>query len=191
MKKITVFIEDDTKELNLDESLVVNRDSYIDVKTVSIFWNYNNVFSGYNDTVVYDSTTVKFEQGYWTFDLIKKKIKALNGNLTTTANEHNNTCTVTSDANLQLKRFGELLGFDNNTTINAGVTKTSKTLDTNSKLRYDKINCDAVDRLSNIDNNGKRSATISTLPITTKESLKGCEWHYTDIESKIPINKGV
>ena len=112
-------------------------------------------FSGYNGTVVYGSTTVKFEPGYWTFDLIKKKLEALNGNLTINANEHYNTCTVTTDANLQLKRFGELLGFDNNTTINSGALKTSKTIEINSYLRYIQINCDTFDHTYNIDNNGK------------------------------------
>ena len=191
MKKLTVFIEDDKKELDLDESLVIYHDSFIYAKTVSIFWDYNNVYSGENDEIVYGSTTVKFEPGYWTFDLLKKKFESLNGNLSITANLHHNSCTITSDAKLQLKRFGELIGFDNNITINSGASKTSKTIDINSKLRYIKINCDAVDRMSNIDNNGKRSSTISTLPITTKDSLKGCVCHYTDIESKIPINNGV
>ena len=69
--------------------------------------------------------------------------------------------------------------------------KTSKTIEINSYLRYIQINCDAVDRTCNIDNDGKRSATLLTLPITTKDSLKGSVSHYTDIESKIPINKGV
>ena len=158
---------------------------------MSVFWDYNNVYSGENDEIVYGSTTVKFEPGYWTFNLIKKKFESLNGNLSITANLHNNTCTITADANLQLKRFEELIGFDNNRTINSGSSKISKTIDINSKLRYIKINCDAVDRTSNIDNNGKRSAAILTLPITTKDSLKGSVSHYTDIESKIPINKGV
>ena len=191
MKKLTVFIEDDKKELDLDESLVIYHDSFIYVKTVSIFWDYNNVYSGENDEIVYGSTTVKFEPGYWTFDLIKKKFESLNGNLSITANLHNNSCTITSDAKLQLERFGELIGFDNNTTINSGSSKTSKTIEINSKLRYIKINCDAVDRTCNIDNNGKRSRTITTLPVTTKDTLKGSVSHYTDIESKIPINKGV
>ena len=104
MKKIAVFIENNSKELILDESLVVTQDSYtcIYVKTASIYWNYV-FFSGYNDTVVYSFTTVKFEPGYWTFYLIKKKLEALDGNLTINSNTHNNTCTVTTDANLQLK----------------------------------------------------------------------------------------
>ena len=45
--------------------------------------------------------------------------------------------------------------------------------------------------MSNIDNNGKHSGAILTLPITTKDSLKGLVSHYTDIESKIPMNMGV
>ena len=155
-----MFIEDDEKVIKLEEPLDIKYDSFIYVKTLSIFWNYNNVYSGYNDEIVHGSTTVKFEPGFWTFDLIKKKFESIDNNLKITANLHKNTCTITSDANLQLKRFGKLLGFDNNTTINAGASKTSKTLDINSKLRYIKINCNVVDRTSNMDSNGKRSETI-------------------------------
>ena len=191
MKKLTVFIEDDKKELNLDESLVINKDSYIYVKTVSIYWNYNNVYSGYNDEIYYGSRKVTFDQGYWTFELMKKKLELLSGNIKVIKNVHNNTYTITTDSNLQLKRFGELIGFDNNTTINANTTKSGKNIDINSKLRYIKNSCDAVDRTCNNDNTGKRSPAILTLPITTKESLKGSVTHFTDIESKIPINKGV
>ena len=38
---------------------------------------------------------------------------------------------------------------------------------------------------------GKRSATLSALPITTIESLKESVSNYADIESKLPINKCV
>ena len=191
MKKITVFIEDNTKEISLNESIVVNKDSFIYVKTASVFWNYSIVYSGNNDTIIHGSSTVKLEPGYWTFDLIKKKFQSIDSNLTITANQHNNTCTISTDANVQLKRFGELLGFDNDTTINARASKTSKSLDISSDMWYIKISCDAVDRSSNIDNDGKRSAVKISLPITTNDTLKGSVSHYTDIESKISINKGV
>ena len=148
LKKITVFIEDNTKEINLNESIVVDNDSFIYVKTASVFWNYSNVYSGNNNTIIHGSTTVELEPGYWRFDLIKKKSQSIDSNLTITANQHNNTCTISTDANLQLKRFGELLGFDNDTTINAGASKTSKSLDINSGMWYIKISCDAVDRFS-------------------------------------------
>ena len=51
MKKIIVFIEGDSKELILDDLLGLIRDSYIYVKTASIYWNY--VFSGYNDSCIW------------------------------------------------------------------------------------------------------------------------------------------
>lgn len=96
MKKLTVFIEDNRKELELDESLVINRDSYIYVKTVSIYWNYNNVYSGYNDEIYYGPRKINFDQGYWTFEL-------LSGNIKVIKNMHNNICTITTDSNLHLK----------------------------------------------------------------------------------------
>ena len=116
-----MFIEGNNKELILDESLVVIQDSNIYLKNSIYVLELQRFFffSGYNGTVIYGSTTVKFEPGYWTFHLIIKKLEMLNVNLTSNANEHNNTCTVTTNVNLQLKKFGELLGFDNNTTINS------------------------------------------------------------------------
>ena len=190
MKKFIVFIEGDSKEITFDESLVIDNDAFLYVKTASIYWNYNNVFSGYNDTVVYGQSNIKFEPGYWTFDLIKKKLEGLNGNLTITENKHNNTCSISSDSNLQLKRFGAILGFSNNTTINQQATKTSKTLDINIGLKYIKIQSDAIDRSCSIDNQGKKSHVILTLPISSQIS-KGTITHHKDIESKLSINKGV
>ena len=62
-----MFIEDDEKVIKLEEPSDIKYDSFIYVKTVSIFWNYN-VYSGHNEKIIHGSTTVKFEPGYWTFE---------------------------------------------------------------------------------------------------------------------------
>lgn len=49
MRKLIVFIEVDCKRIELDESNLVTIDSYLFVKTATVYWNYNNVFEGYNN----------------------------------------------------------------------------------------------------------------------------------------------
>ena len=49
--------------------------------------------------------------------------------------------------------------------------------DINRGLHYISICCDAVDRTKNFDNEGKRSCTITSLPITTNQTLKGMVSH--------------
>ena len=47
-----------------------------------------------------------------------------------------------------------------------------------------------INRHHNIHTHGKRSAVISSLPITTTQPLRGSTTQFTDIEGRIPINKG-
>ena len=59
---------------------------------------------------MHGTTKVPFEEGYWTFDMIEEKFRGQSVKLE--ANEHNNTCRIYSGTqNLDLKKFGELLGF--------------------------------------------------------------------------------
>ena len=46
-------------------------------------------------------------------------------------------------------------------------------------------------RSKGTDPHGKQSSVISILPITTDVSLKGSVVHYMDIESRVPISKGI
>lgn len=46
------FIEGDNKGVQLDESILVSGSNpYMLVKTATVYWNYNNVFSGLNNVV--------------------------------------------------------------------------------------------------------------------------------------------
>ena len=50
MRKLTIFIEGDNKEVHLDEGILVTGDSrHLLVKTAVVYWNYNNVLTGFND----------------------------------------------------------------------------------------------------------------------------------------------
>ena len=39
MRKLTVFIEEDSKYAQLDESILIRDDSHLLVKTATVYWN--------------------------------------------------------------------------------------------------------------------------------------------------------
>ena len=52
---ITVFIEGKEKRLDLDKTLTIDKDNpEIFIKSVIVYWNYNNVFSSQNEIFTYD-----------------------------------------------------------------------------------------------------------------------------------------
>ena len=73
-----------------------------------MYWNYNNVFKGYNNHVngLKGRTTLT---GYWTFQMLTEKLKE--DGITLKANKVNGKCSVLHDDLLFLGRLGELLGF--------------------------------------------------------------------------------
>ena len=75
MKKITVFIEDNKKDLYLDVSINKLGRSIMTLKNATIYWKYKNVITGINDHVMYGTTKITFEEGYWTFDMVKENSK--------------------------------------------------------------------------------------------------------------------
>ena len=58
-----MFMEGGEKTLTLDRSLVVERDASLLVKTATVFWNYNNVYKGFNDVVTYNGRKITIEGG--------------------------------------------------------------------------------------------------------------------------------
>ena len=54
MKKLSVFIEGKEKTLTLDKSLEITEKNTLFVKTASVFWNYKNIYKGYNNAILYD-----------------------------------------------------------------------------------------------------------------------------------------
>ena len=78
MKRITVFIEGKEKRLDLDKTLTIDKDSpEIFIKSATVYWNYNNVFSSSNEMFTYDGNNMSINPGYWTFDILEKKFKVL------------------------------------------------------------------------------------------------------------------
>ena len=75
--------------------------------------------------------------------------------------------------------------------MDAGANLTShKKVDINRGFKSLDIKCNIVDKQKNIDSNGGYSDIIASLPIPTDRTLKGSLSHYSDINSKVKINRG-
>ena len=193
MKRLIVLIEGQSKEIEMDESFIITHENpYLLVKKATVFWNYNSITAGIgNNKITYTSIKKTIEVGYWTFHMLKKEIESY-GNVTLEANKHNGTCSITSDNTINMKNLGSLLGFNYNQNINTN-TKTTrgKQVDINNGLEYIEISCSLVNMSENINSNVKKSDVVLTLQITSTQTLKGSVQHYFDIESRVPIDKGV
>ena len=174
MKRVTVLIEGQSKEIQLDESFITAHENpYLLVKKATVFWNYNSITAGIgNNKITYTSIKKTIEVGYWTFHMLKKEIESY-GNVTLEANKHNGTCSITSDNTINMKNLEPLLGFNNNQNINTNTKTTSgKQVDINNGLEYIEISCSLVNMSENIDSNGKKSNVMVTLLIISTQTLK-------------------
>ena len=122
--------------------------------------------------------------------MLAKKFKTI-GEVTLTMTPENGKCVIESDKDMNLKNLGLLLGFTKNKVIRKNTSaKSDSMVDINRGLYYISICCDAVDRMKNFDNEGKRSCMITSLPIATNQTLKGSVTHFKSIDSRVSINKG-
>ena len=68
---------------------------------------------------------------------------------------------------MNLKNLGLLLGFEKNKVKQKNTSvESDNMININRGLHYISICCDAIDRMNNFDNEGKRSCTMTSLPIT-------------------------
>ena len=198
MKRLSVLIEGQSKEIELDESFIITHENlYLLIKKATGFWNYNNITSSAASSaasdleIIYNNIKKTIKEGYWTFDMLKKEIESY-GNVILEANKHNGKCSITSDSVINLKNLGPLLGFNKDQSINANTKTTSgKQVNINDGLEYIEISCSLVKMQENINSNGKKSDVILTIPISSTQTLKGSVQHYFNIESRVPIDKGV
>lgn len=176
MPRVVVLIKGPTKTVDLPEARLT-------------FWDYVNVETGVNDNINYNASDHVFASGYHTFKMIADELKEL-GAIELLPNKHNSgcTCTIKTDQQLELFKFGELLGFDENTTVTATLFSTG-VVDINKGLRYIRVGCSVVKKPENTVN-GEKSDVIVVLPITSVQPLKSSVQHFFDIESRVSINKG-
>ncbi len=185
-RNITVFITDGTKKLELDEPFLTGHDTTIQLKRATVFWRFRNITKT-NSNYYFDKVGVApatderktFDDGYWDFELIKKRLEEEKIELIQKV--HDNKCKVKNKNNetINLKNFGELIGFDADTTIANGETPESPhSVDVNLGLRYLTIACDLADTFRNVDINGSVDANIAYLPIPPATRLNSAASMY-------------
>ena len=184
--RLTVLVEDGREELFLTTPLVLEEPSEILLKSATIYWNYNNINNDVNVSV--GGNHVTFERGYWTFNSIKSKLEK-DGVVVTTQRETGHS-KVKIDKLTNLKAIGNLLGFTGSTELKVGTNSSPDMVDINQGFRHVNVSCNVVDKSKNIDQNGKYSDVIATIPIPTDKSLKGTLSHHNNINSKVSINRG-
>lgn len=139
-----MFIENNKKDLRLDTCIINPQGAKMTLKNAAIYWNYKNVITDENDYVMRGTTKITFEEGYWTFDMIVERLGRQSVKLE--GNEYDKTCRIYSETqDLDLKKFGELLGFPESENISSGTWRTSPgVVDVNRGLRYVNINRDII-----------------------------------------------
>ena len=106
------------------------------LKSATVYWNYNNVFSSYNETFTYDGNNISINPGYWTFNMLEKKLKSI-GNITLTKTSENGKCVITSDKDINLKNLGLLLGFTKNKVLRKNTkVESDNMVNINRGLKY-------------------------------------------------------
>ena len=185
--RLTVFVEDGKKELFLYTPLVLEEPSEILLKSAVVHWDYNNVKESV-DVAVGGGNHVTFDPGYWTFNSIKSKLEG--DGVEISAQRETGKCRVKTTKLTNLKSIGKLLGFSGSTGLKIETETSPAMVDINRGLRHVNVCCNVVDKSKNIDQNGKYSDVIASIPIPTDRSLKGTLTHHNNINSKVSINRG-
>lgn len=90
-----------------------------------------------------------------------------------------------------LSRLLGLSGDDSDVVIPQDTTYVSKKrVNINLDLEWVNISCNLVNGSFNLNTKGMKSNIITSLPITTTQSLFGSVSEYVDIESKVLVSKG-
>ncbi len=173
-RNITVFLTSGTKKLRLDEPFLTGHDTTIQLKRATVFWRFQNITRA-NGNYYFDKQSLTpggaserktLDDGYWDFELIKKRLGEEKIELE--ASVHHNKCLLknTNTETVDLKSFGKLLGFNANTTIPNGRTpEAPHPIDVNLGLRYLTIGCDLADSFRNVNVDGGVDTNITYLPI--------------------------
>ena len=177
------------KELYLKTPLVITTPSEIILKSATVFWDFNNIDNAVEDFISVDGTRVEFEHGYWTFDDLETKLKK--EGVTLVKERVTGKCSLSVNDSTYFKTLGVLLGLNDYTNMDAGSNMMSHgKVDINRGLKSLDIKCNIVDKSKNIDSSGGYSDVIASLPIPTDRTLKGSLSHYSDINSKVKLNRG-
>ena len=187
--RLSVMVTSGKKELYLKNPLVITAPSEIVLKSATVFWDYNNIDNDLEDFITVDGTRVGFEHGYWTFDDLETKLKK--EGVTLVKERVTGKCMLSVNDVTYFKTLGVLLGLNDYTNMDAGANMMSHgKVDINRGFKSLDIKCNIVDKTKNIDSSGGYSDIIASLPIPTDRTLKGSLSHYSDINSKVKLNRG-
>ena len=175
MKNISVFIKGGTETLNFDKP-IATYGSVIGAKEVTVFWNFKNITKAIDNGKFViekdpaDTSSKDHEktlgEGYWDFQQLKERLEV--DKLKLSMNVHDNTCSITNEtgSTVDLKKFGQLLGFPENYILQTGSTVSPKPVDVNHGLRWISVTCDLIDSSKNTGLEGEASTVLAFLPIT-------------------------
>ena len=198
MKNISVFIEGGQHTLRFRNPIVTSA-SHLTVNEAVVFWNFKNVTEVIgNKKIVIKSTEstgdveIVFGDGYWDFQQIKKLLET--NKLKLSMNVHNNTCSIINNTGktVDLKKFGQLLGFPENHILQVNETVASpKLVDVNHGLRWLTVTCDLIEDSKNKDLNGNSSSIIAYLPITPGTRLNSNCYVYEKDYTLRPVKNDI
>ena len=194
VKTFKIYISKEGKIIELDEALVLNQCHKMYIKSVSIFWDYNNLDETYffNYDVDNANTKVTYKKGYYTFNTIKKLMENV-GNIDLEAIKETGKCKIRSDKKVNLKSLSPILGFSSNKEIAANTWVTSENVvNINNNLEYVEISCNLIDKNKNFTD-GKTSGILIQIQIPSDKSLKGDVSHLSNSDSKegISLSNGI
>ena len=170
------------KIIKLDEPIKLCNCSDMFVKSISIFWNYNNLDANIHH-YTYNNTKIGFKDGYYTFNILKTEFENV-GKIELEQVNYSGKCKIKSDKTLNLQTLGPIIGFPENKVIQANTaTESNNEVNINNNLEYISISCNIIDKSKNFVN-GKRSDVLIQVPITTEQTLKGSASKFCMTESE-------
>ena len=172
--------------LCLKDALVITEPSEIILESATVYWNYNNISNDKEDFVTVGGTKISLEHGYYNFDDLKGVLE--NHGVDLVGKTPTGKCEITVGSITNFEELGVLLGLPSNTEL-TGTSTPDDMVNINRGLRRISIECDIVDRHSNIGIDGQPSKTISNIPIPTDKTLKGTLTHHM-LNSTVKVNRG-
>ena len=194
--KLSVLTKDGEGTLYLRDSLVITEPSEIILDSATMYWNYNNINTT-NDFITVNGAKVTLDHGYWNFNDLKQKLSDSGVNIV--EKTPTGKCKITAGATTNFENLGLLLGLHKNTELTPSVTLGSPSpaviippnmVDINHGLRRVNIQCDIIDKLSNININGQPSDILTSISIPTDKTLKGSLSYYNNINTSVRISRG-
>ncbi|CAB3980448.1 Hypothetical predicted protein [Paramuricea clavata] len=173
--------------MKLQSPLTLTPASKLYVKTVALFWTYENIRKDDNNYFSVDKKKVMLNSGYWTFKQLRQKLES-----------HGLVVEDFPDGRIKIGlgksvksfnpwKLGRLLGY----TTFSELHPSQHPVDIHQGLRYVTIGCNLANRSQNINPDGNPSSIISSLPIDATKPLFGTTTKYNDIESEVQADAGI